>query len=355
MARQNGVELLTRSRVARFEQQPGGKVSAFTEQGKQYTFDLIIGADGVQSVTRRTLFPNVQPRPASANCAFRAIVPLDEVRNDPLTRSLVEDENGNLVKMMDVWQASTGYIISYPISNARDFNMVLSHFCDERVTAVQPVDLSEVRERYKDYDPRIRRVIEMIKPGVSRWPLLITGPLESWSNAEKNMVLMGDAAHSMVNHMAQGAATSMEDGAFLARCLRAVEAGTIHLPDAVTLYEQSRIPKAHYKQQISYMNGWIWQLPDGPAQEARDRAMQSELHDEFPLRSSNLHGDPTVIFGCYGYDAEKHADEQLLAWANGGQPVTDAATAVSRSEADKLANWFLPDEVKFETKTLAKL
>jgi len=32
--------------------------------------------------------------------------------------------------------------------------------------------------------------------------------------AEEDVVLMGDAAHSMVNHMAQRAATSMEDGAF---------------------------------------------------------------------------------------------------------------------------------------------
>ena len=42
---------------------------------------------------------------------------------------------------------------------------------------------------------------------------MATGPLESWSSPVKNVVLMGDAARSMVNHMAQGAATSMEDGA----------------------------------------------------------------------------------------------------------------------------------------------
>lgn len=50
---------------------------------------------------------------------------------------------------------------------------------------------------------------------------MVTGPLESWSSNLKNVVLMGDAAHSMVSNMAQGAATSTEDGAFLTKCIEA--------------------------------------------------------------------------------------------------------------------------------------
>ena len=91
----------------------------------------------------------------------------------------------------------------------RDFNMVLSHFHDPPAETVQEVNLEEVKQRYKDYDPRLVRVIEKIQPPIQRWPLLVTGPLQSWSSPEKNVLLIGDAAHSMTNHMAQGAATSM--------------------------------------------------------------------------------------------------------------------------------------------------
>ena len=66
---------------------------------------------------------------------------------------------------------------------------------------------------------------------------MVTGPLKSWSSPRKNVVLMGDAAHSMVNHMAQGAATSMEDGAFLGRCIAKVIEGKIRLNEAVRIYE----------------------------------------------------------------------------------------------------------------------
>ena len=74
----------------------------------------------------------------------------------------------------------------------------------------------------------------------------------------------------MVNHMAQGAATSMEDGAFLARTLSKVVEGMIDLAQAIEIYEQGRMPKAYYKQQVSFLNGAIWHLPDGPLQEVSD-------------------------------------------------------------------------------------
>ena len=348
IARKNGVNIVISSRVARLDQLHDGRVSVSTEKGKSYTFDLVIGCDGVGSIVRRTLFPEVKPKPPTNNCAFRAIVPYDEIRKDPLTKKLVEDENGNLIKTMEVWMSPAGYIISYPISDAKEFNMVLSHFHDPPAETVQEVDLEEVRQQYKDYDPRIRRVIEKIPPGVQRWPLLVTGPMESWSSPQKNVVLMGDAAHSMTNHMAQGAATSMEDGAFIARCIDLVINGRATVADAVTIYEKGRMPKASYKQQVSFLNGWLWFLPDGPAQQARDKKMEVELKGEVPMKSPNLYGDPSSVQECYGYDVEKHADEEIFTWLNEGKMVRDATTTVQSPYAEKIANWFLPEEGKFK-------
>lgn len=154
---------------------------------------------------------------------------------------------------------------------------------------------------------------------------------------------------SMTNHMAQGAATSMEDGAFLAKCLKAVIDGRLSsVKDAVNIYEKGRMPKASYKQQVSYLNGWLWHLPAGPAAQARDRTMQDELNGQVPMRSANLYGDPITVLECYGYDAETHADEAIATWINQGEAVRDAATTVTRTEADKIANWFLEDQWKFK-------
>lgn len=131
------------------------------------------------------------------------------------------------------------------------------------------------------------------------------------------MVLMGDAAHSMTNHMAQGAATSMEDGAFLGIVLGYVVKGDVSLKDAIDIYERGRMPLADAKQQVSVMNGAIWHLPDGPLQEARDNAMSSELRGEPLLRSPNLYGDPKTVLSVYGYDARGHAEMEVQKWRNG--------------------------------------
>ena len=139
----------------------------------------------------------------------------------------------------------------------------------------------------------------------------------------------------------------MEDGAFLARCLAAVVNGKLNIADAVAVYEDGRMPKADYKQQLSFLNGWLWILPDGPSADARDMSMQAELQGDQPMRSANLYGDPTTVLECYGYDVEADAEDKILAWLNRGKPVRDAMSGVARQEANKIANWFLPDGHKF--------
>ena len=241
---------------------------------------------------------------------------------------------------MEVWMADKSYIITYPISAGKYLNLVLSHHLDHLVDKVEEIDMNDLRKQYQNYDPRIKRIVDMI-PSAQRWPLLVTGPLRSWSSPQKNVVLMGDAAHSMVNHMAQGAATSMEDGAFLGRCIGQVIQNQISLAQAIEIYEQNRMPKAHFKQQVSFLNGAIWHLPEGPAQKARDDAMRLELEGKPFLRSSNLYGDPRTVLSVYAYDAEEHADEAVferlkgMEMMSGGSSCMRSSAAVSISFAGK--------------------
>lgn len=169
---------------------------------------------------------------------------------------------------------------------------------------------------------------------------MVTGPMKSWSSPRKNVVLMGDAAHSMVNHMAQGAATSMEDGAFLGRCIGKVVEGRIRLDEAVRIYEEERMPKAYEKQQVSFLNGAIWHLPDGPEQRARDAVMAPELQGKYYVRSSNLYGDPQTVLSVYGYDVEEHADTALAKYLNGGREPFDPETGITKALDEKYMGWF---------------
>jgi salicylate hydroxylase len=156
-----------------------------------------------------------------------------------------------------------------------------------------------------------------------------------------------------VNHMAQGAATSMEDGAFLARCIHSVIEEEISLPKAIEIYETARMPKAHFKQQVSFINGALWHLESGPTRDARDKAMSSELDgSRGNSRSPNLYGDPEMMAEVYGYDAEKHADEVVGQYVEGRglsgdmaqRDTWDPRTGVTRAMWERYMGWFLPEE-----------
>ncbi|OAA55858.1 Monooxygenase, FAD-binding protein [Niveomyces insectorum RCEF 264] len=335
VAERLGVRLLVDAAVTDLAFEAAQTVTVTTCRKGIFAFDFVVGCDGINSITRRVLFPGVAPEPPTTNCAYRAIVPYDEIRQDPVARELIQK------KTMEVWMAENAYIITYPINAGTMMNLVLSHHRPQKLRATEhDVPIHELHDEYKDFDPRIQRVVKMIK-NTSRWPLMVTGPLKSWSSPRKNVVLTGDAAHSMVNHMAQGAATAMEDGAFLGRCIAQVVAGRLRLDEAVRLYEKERMPKAYAKQQVSFLNGAIWHLPDGPAQRARDAVMAPELQGKYYVRSSNLYGDPKTVLEVYGYDAEAHADTVLATYANGGREPYHPDTGITKSVEDQYLNWFL--------------
>ena len=63
--------------------------------------------------------------------------------------------------------------------------------------------------------------------------------MASWISEDSNLVFMGDACHPMLPYLAQGANSSLEDGAVLGLVLGKVSDKT-QLPAALKIYEQLR-------------------------------------------------------------------------------------------------------------------
>ena len=123
--------------------------------------------------------------------------------------------------------------------------------------------------------------------------------------------------------MAQGAATAMEDAAFLGRALSEVTRGCIPLPEAIKLYEQRRIPKAWLKQQISFVSGLV-NLTDDPKQTTqRNEASEPEVLQnalnskrfvsDLPptYRSWQFYSMADTLPHVFYYDAEGDADNAV--------------------------------------------
>lgn len=108
----------------------------------------------------------------------------------------------------------------YPIRNHQLFNMVLlhpdRHDTEESWTAMGPK--SNMIEFYSGWSPTVRALLDMVEEDeVPEWQLNIHKPLVSW--VEGNVTLMGDACHSTLPYIAQGAAQAVEDAGVLAAVL----------------------------------------------------------------------------------------------------------------------------------------
>lgn len=373
-ARRHGVRIITDARVSKIRSNTA-PVEVETSKGAKYSFDILIGSDGLKSIVRKHLFPNVAPRAPTNNAAYRAVLPYDYIYEKvPEAREFGND--------IDVWAYEKGYVIMYPISAGREWNAVMSHYRDEPVTDVEDhCDMREMREYFKDIDPRLKKILDLV-PESKRWPLLVTGPLESWSSENKRVVLMGDAAHSMVNHLAQGAATSMEDGAFLGRVMGEVVHGVLTLPEAVDIYEKTRMPRAWAKQQASFIMGGVYMAEEEPRGKARDESSKGSVRDSVAMeevksldskravtgpdanaRSWNLWGAPETVLSIFGYDPEGQfcntalenftslifygiagdADFAVIKYLQENRP-WDRVTGVSHALEEKWTGWYLPPE-----------
>jgi salicylate hydroxylase len=72
-------------------------------------------------------------------------------------------------------------------------------------------------------------------PAPYKWALMVRAPLPRWSLGR--VTLLGDACHSMVPFLAQGAVMAIEDGFILARALTE---GTGDVPARLLNYENAR-------------------------------------------------------------------------------------------------------------------
>lgn len=216
--------------------------------GTEERADLVIGADGVNSMVREILLGPEKPT-YTGYIAHRSIFP----------RALLGDmELDDCTK----WWSDDRHIVVYYLTGKRDEVYFVTGVPQEQwpdgVPNV-PGSLEQLRADFEGYEPRVQKILAAC-PAVSNWPLLEREPLPLWSRGR--VVILGDACHPMKPHMAQGAGMAVEDAAMLLRCLE--EAGPDEYEIAFQRYEASRIERTSRVQKESHDNVWLrWDSDPG--------------------------------------------------------------------------------------------
>ena len=208
---------------------------------------------------------------------YRAMIPREAMMKDSETARLMLDQN------TQAWLGPGRAIIGYPISRGKFFNMAVSvpRASDAPIGRWnQPADVSEFRSTFADFSPVVQKLVKLVE-SCAKWTIAELHPLKTWSSHSGKTILLGDAAHAMSPHAAQGSAMAIEDAAVLAECLSRFSTPE-DLPAAAQAYQAIRRPRVEQVQRIARGNGAMWVLPDGPEQEARDKRARAitESHDQ---------------------------------------------------------------------------
>jgi salicylate hydroxylase len=228
--------------------------------------DVVIGADGIHSVVRQAVVPDIRAR-FSGLSAFRCLVSADRAPAVALR------------PVQTLWLGPGRHLVHYPISSGRLVNVVAFVPAGEWRTESWTAE-GQVEDFISEFEGWAGPVGDLARSATEtrRWAIYDRDPLERWTDGR--VALLGDAAHAMLPFFAQGAAQAMEDAFVLAECLRGTRAS--EAPQALKRYERIRHPRATRVQLMSRGREVVNHLPDGESQEQRD----IELGSGNPLRDN---------------------------------------------------------------------
>jgi 3-hydroxybenzoate 6-monooxygenase len=249
------VTLRTSSKVESFEQDRQG-VTVHLHSGEALRASALIGADGLWSRIREKVVGDGKPR-VSGHIAYRAVLKRDDV-----PAHLWSDD-------VLLWGGEKTHLVHYPLRRGELFNLVAvfhSNKYDEGWNTFG--DTAELNERFAQAVPQVRELLGKIETW-KMWVLCDREPVKNWSDGR--VTLLGDAAHPMLQYLAQGAGQAIEDAVVLGAALRSCPGD---IAQAFQKYQQARYLRTGRVQLTARFYGDIYHA-SGVQRELRNQLFQS--------------------------------------------------------------------------------
>src|SRR5690606_32155602 len=198
------VEVETDREVVSAVNQPDGKVLVTTLKGQTYLANAVIGADGIRSPLRGAMIGDeLVP---TKYVAYRGTVPTEIVGEDITSSPSVL-----------CWLGPNMHLIQYPLRNGKVYNNVAvfksDSYSPDHDNWGTPEELDA---RFSVCCESVQNAGKYLSRDI-RWPMYDREPAENW--VDGNVALIGDAAHAMVQYLAQGGAQSLDDSIAMAGAL----------------------------------------------------------------------------------------------------------------------------------------
>ena len=221
-------------------------VSAHFADGREERGDLLVGADGLESVVRARVVGDTPLRPTGYAHWFGFV---------DLERELTPNRTFRIL------YGRGSRFAFLPISPTR-----LCWWCTVPGARAEGAPAADVKpwllERFRGWAFPVEAVIDATATGaIARRDTFDRRPVRKWGKGR--VTLLGDAAHPMTFNVGQGAGTAMKDGVMLANYLAAYRAAGGDVTTALRAYEASRMGITARLNRVSRAVGAAsaWQNP----------------------------------------------------------------------------------------------
>ena len=247
-------------RLTKIEERSDAVLLTF-DNGAQVETEFLIGADGVRSVIRRSLYGDDNPT-YTGQMVWRTLLNGSDVPEQVL------EPTGHIQ-----WVGPGCHLLAYKIRQGKLINVVTQEDTDKWVEEGWSTrgDPDEMRLSFPNPEPRLEKLLSLVT-ACSKWGLFTRSLTQNWGRGR--VQLIGDAAHAMLPNAGQGACQAFEDSYILARWLDACRDPA----EAFANFRRVRIPRVHGVQRLSFANARFKHMRNAAAQKESIAAGAASVH-----------------------------------------------------------------------------
>jgi len=194
-------------------------VTAVLSDGTRGEFDLVVGADGIHSVVRRIIYPDVQPVYRSF-CAWRTVLDCSDC--DAIFKA----------------RSARGLLLgSFQVGPNQLYVFLLAHH-PEPPSLSREDHLERFKYLARQFDGNVTSLIQQ-QTDPARIVFVPVQEVEIVAYFRERILLIGDSAHAFPPLLAQGAAMAIEDAVALSELL----GDSADIDEALHSYQTRRRPR----------------------------------------------------------------------------------------------------------------
>ncbi|MEU8632628.1 FAD-dependent monooxygenase [Amycolatopsis sp. NPDC048633] len=262
-----GVDLVTDACVVDVQNDADGATAI--GENRRDAGRVVVAADGLKSRLRGRL--SADEPISSAYVAYRGAVPLDEVL----------DTSGIALEDVTVYVGPGCHLVQYPLRRGKMLNQVAVFQSPKALAGDDDWGTPD------ELDTAFAATCAPVRAGLPHlwrdrwWRMYDREPISSW--VDGRLALTGDAAHPMLQYLAQGACQALEDAAGLAEQAEKYgkdDHGSTDWNSALRDYAAERTVRTARVQRTARQWGDLWHC-DGLFRATRNALLRDRAEDDY--------------------------------------------------------------------------